>query len=277
MRRYLITACLGVLLTGTVAFTSPQQSATLTLRSGATLSGELVDLGGAGFTFRVNGQDRDIPKGDVQSIDFGGSAIEVPNAAMTLDGGTHLLVLRNGEVVAGEFFDIGGANPIRLTFRTSTGERQYSGSDVRRIYMARVGDAPATAAATAGGQAATTGVGRTVRVLARNPWTQTGITVRQGQVVRFEASGEVQISANTVAIPTGNHQNLFDKQAPMPNVLQGALIGRVVAGRGGATPFGIGNQATITMPSSGQLFLAVNDSQRNDNSGEYSVVIVTGQ
>lgn len=277
MRRYWITACLGVLLAGVVALASPQQAATLTLRSGAQLSGELVDLGGAGFTFRVNGQDRDIPKGDVQSIDFGGGETEVPDAARTLAGGTHLLVLRNGDVVAGEFYDVGGANPIRLTFRTSTGEREYSGSDVRRIYMARVDAASGSGGGTATPAPTTppTGTGRTVRVLARNPWTPTNITVRQGQVLRFEASGEVRITSNDVAAPAGNNRTLYDKQAPIPNVLQGALIARVLAGRGAGTPFAIGNQTSVPMPASGQLYLGVNDGQRNDNGGEFTVVIYT--
>jgi hypothetical protein len=277
MSRHLITASLCMLLAGTVAFTAPQQTATLTLRSGATLSGELVDLGGSGFTFRVNGQDRDIPKGDVQSIDFGGNAIDIPAAARTLEGGMHLLVLRNGDVVSGEFYDVAGANPIRLTFRTTTGERQYSGSDVRRIYMARVGDTTGDVTPGAGVQPPSTGVGRTVRVPARTAWTTTGITVKQGQVIRFEATGEIRINANDVAIPTGNHRSLFDQKAPVPSVLQGALVGRVLLGRGAGSAFGIGNQASIPMPANGVLYLGVNDSQLNDNSGEYTVVIVTPQ
>jgi hypothetical protein len=277
MSRHLITASLCMLLAGTVAFTAPQQTATLTLRSGATLSGELVDLGGSGFTFRVNGQDRDIPKGDVQSIDFGGNAIDIPAAARTLEGGMHLLVLRNGDVVSGEFYDVAGANPIRLTFRTTTGERQYSGSDVRRIYMARVADGTSGGVTPGAGVQPSTGVGRTVRVPARTAWTTTGITVKQGQVIRFEATGEIRINANDVAIPTGNHRSLFDQKAPVPSVLQGALVGRVLLGRGAGSAFGIGNQASIPMPANGVLYLGVNDSQLNDNSGEYTVVIVTPQ
>jgi hypothetical protein len=277
MSRHLITASLCMLLAGTVAFTAPQQTATLTLRSGATLSGELVDLGGSGFTFRVNGQDRDIPKGDVQSIDFGGNAIDIPAAARTLEGGMHLLVLRNGDVVSGEFYDVAGANPIRLTFRTTTGERQYSGSDVRRIYMARVADGTGGGVTPGAGVQPSTGVGRTVRVPARTAWTTTGITVKQGQVIRFEATGEIRINANDVAIPTGNHRSLFDQKAPVPSVLQGALVGRVLLGRGAGSAFGIGNQASIPMPANGVLYLGVNDSQLNDNSGEYTVVIVTPQ
>jgi len=280
MHHRLIVSSLAILLSGTIAFTAaPQQGATLILRSGATLSGDLVDLGGSGFTFRVNGQDREIPKTDVLSIDFGGSVIEVPDSARTLDGGTHLLVLRNGDVVAGEFYDIGGANPIRLTFRTSAGERQFSGSDVRRIYMTRVdasGASTTSAGSTSGAVGATSPLtgGRTVLVSSTTAWTAAGITVRQGQVVRFEATGEIRINANDVAIPTGNHQNQFDSQSPVPTVLQGALVGRVTQGRAAGAPFAIGNSATITMPAAGQLFLGVNDSRPSDNSGQYTVRVV---
>src|SRR4051812_19417803 len=42
-----------------------QENATLTLRSGDKVSGQLVDLGGVGFTVRVNGAERQIPTGEV--------------------------------------------------------------------------------------------------------------------------------------------------------------------------------------------------------------------
>src|SRR3954469_18520105 len=51
-----------------------QENATLTLRSGERISGQLVDMGGSGFAVRVNGQDRNIGTNDVAVIDFSGSA-----------------------------------------------------------------------------------------------------------------------------------------------------------------------------------------------------------
>jgi hypothetical protein len=46
-----------------------QESATLVLRSGERVSGDLVDMGGADFTMNVNGQERRIPLGEVTVID----------------------------------------------------------------------------------------------------------------------------------------------------------------------------------------------------------------
>ncbi len=51
-----------------------QQSATVTLRSGERLSAQLMDLGGVGYTVRVDGQERQIPANEVAAIDFTGGS-----------------------------------------------------------------------------------------------------------------------------------------------------------------------------------------------------------
>ena len=43
-----------------VVSTQAQENATLVLRSGEKVTGQLVDMGGVGFTVRVNGQERQI-------------------------------------------------------------------------------------------------------------------------------------------------------------------------------------------------------------------------
>ena len=48
------------------ATAAAQQSATLTLRSGEQLSGDLMDLSGVGYTVKVNGQERRIAQGTWQ-------------------------------------------------------------------------------------------------------------------------------------------------------------------------------------------------------------------
>src|SRR3954447_22189746 len=61
-----------------------QENATLTLRSGERISGQLVDMGGSGFAVRVNGQDRNVATNDVAVIDFtGGSATDADWAKVT--------------------------------------------------------------------------------------------------------------------------------------------------------------------------------------------------
>jgi hypothetical protein len=247
-----------------------QQSGTIVLKSGSTLSGELVDLGGSEVHFRVNGEDRAIPKGDVASIDFGGGDLTVPQAARDLPPGTHLAILRNGEVVQGEFYDLMGASPVRIVFRTASGERVFNGPDIRRIYMTKAEGGSTSSTASASGSDM-----RTITVSARTAWTNTGIQVRSGDELRFETTGEIVFSPRGhVAKSAGSVDGLHDTRAPIPNALQGALIGRIgPTGRAASQPFGIGNLTSVVMPSDGMLFLGVNDSGLGDNRGEFTVKI----
>ena len=107
-----------------------QENATLTLRSGERITAQLVDLGGAGFTIRVNGTERQIPANDLAVIDFAGGTMSDADWAKMIDG-QQLLWLKNGDTVNGQLYDIGGTSPLRITFRTSTGEREFSSSGNR--------------------------------------------------------------------------------------------------------------------------------------------------
>jgi len=115
---------------------------------------------------------------------------------------------------------------------------------------------------------ATTG-GR-ITVDPRERWVDTGLTVERGDVIRFDTSGTVTLSTdrNDVAGPAGAHSGRRAAQAPLPAQLAGALIGRI-----GTTEFGIGNQASITAPASGRLFLGVNDDHLADNQGQFEVFV----
>ena len=108
-----------------------------------------------------------------------------------------------------------------------------------------------------------------VRVSAREPWVDSGVTVRQGQNVRFQTVGQVQLSENSsdVATSAGRAERAA-LNAPMPSVPAGALVGRI-----GPTgqPFAIGNLSTVVMPGTGRLYLAVNDDELSDNAGGYEV------
>jgi hypothetical protein len=74
-RTWLAAICLTALALG--AAVMAQHSATLVLRSGDRVSGELRDMG-ADFTMRVNGEIRHYPINDVIMIDLvgGGSGAE---------------------------------------------------------------------------------------------------------------------------------------------------------------------------------------------------------
>jgi hypothetical protein len=251
-----------------------QENATLILRSGERISGLLSDHGGVGFTIRVNNEERQIPTNDVAVVDFSGQPMTNADWARVA-AGQHLLWLRNGTTVAGEFYDIGGTRPLSITMKTAEGERVFSSTETSRIVLARTDAAVAaynplalnrpTAAATTGTAAAA------VVVRGNQQWTRTGLTVRQGETLTFSATGEVQLGLDAVdvATPAGAKSGRLAPRSPIPNSLAGALIGRIGNGR----PFGIGDQTSIPAPASGQLFLGINDDNLNDNTGEFRVEI----
>jgi hypothetical protein len=113
-----------------------QQTATLTLRSGGRLTGQLLDLGGDGFTVKVNGTERQIPAADVAVIDFDGGVMTDAEWAQVLDG-HQAIWLRSGEIVNGTLYDVSGSSPLKITVKTASGEREFSSSEISRIVLAR--------------------------------------------------------------------------------------------------------------------------------------------
>lgn len=242
-----------------------QENATLTLRSGERISGQLLDHGGVGFTIKVNNEERRIPTNDVAVVDFTGGSMSAADWARVSEG-QHVIWLRNGDTITGQFYDIGGTTPLRITVKTASGERELSSSEVARIVLAKTNAAANAATATTGSQA-----GAAIVVSGRQPWTSTGITVRRGEVVTFNTTGEVRVGpgADDAANPAGVQGGRTAAGTPIPSSIVGALIGRI----GNGAPFGIGNQTSVPMPASGVLFLGINDNNFDDNSGEFRVEI----
>lgn len=245
-----------------------QENATLTLRNGDKVTGQLVDLGGSGFTVRVNGAERNIATNEVAIIDFAGGTMTDADWAK-VSGGDQVVFLKSGDTVKGQIYDIGGTSPLKITFKTASGDRELSSSEIGRIVLARPSNAVATSGSNANLQAAS---GSGISVNPKQPWTSTGMTVRKGEVLHFNATGEVQLSTdpNDVATAFGAKSGRKATNAQMPSVLAGALIGRI--GTNGQ-PFAIGSGVPVTMPAAGQLFLGINDDGFEDNQGELRVDI----
>ena len=121
------------------------------------------------------------------------------------------------------------------------------------------------------GQATTPASGTGISVSAKQAWTPTGLTVRRGEMLTFNTTGQVQLSTDTndTATPAGSPSGKYAPRSPMPRVLAGALIGRIGSGQ----PFAIGNQTSIQAPAAGQLVLGINDDELADNQGEFRVEI----
>jgi hypothetical protein len=263
-------SALAVAAIAYVGVLQAQENATITLRSGERISGQLLDHGGVGFTIKVNNEDRRIPTNDVAIIDFtGGTMTDADWAKVT--GGQNVVWLRNGQTVTGQFYDIGGTTPLIIKIKTDGGERELPSSEIARIVLARTDSAAAAGAATL--PAATSGSGFVVN--AKQQWTSTGLIVRRGEQLTFNTTGEIMFGPgpDDGATPAGAKSGRMDNAVPLPRTMVGALIGRI----GNGEPFAIGNQTTVGMPASGQLFLGVNDNNLTDNSGEFRVEITRGR
>jgi hypothetical protein len=264
-------SALAIAAMASVGVAQAQENVTLILKSGERLSAQLIDHGGVGFTVKVNNEERRIPTNDVAVIDFTGRNL-TNDDWNKVTGGTNLAVLRSGETVAGQFYDIGGTTPLRITMKTASGERELSSNDVAVIVLARTDAAVAAATGSTAttGSTPSTGDGSVV-VNANQQWTSTGIMVRRGERLTFNTTGEVRLSAagDDVAQPAGATSGRKVAGAPLPNEIVGALIARI----GNGQPFGIGNLNSVVAPATGMLFLGVNDDHLADNTGQFRVEI----
>jgi hypothetical protein len=271
-------AALAAAVVGSSALSAQgSDDVTVMLRSGERISGRLEDLNNGTLFVRVSPSDqRKLPVSQVALIDYVGGAQGLPDTETgPAAGADHVVVMRNSQLVPGRLVDIeGGAgsdkeNERRVyVFRTSAGEeRRIPAEQVGRVYLGQFtgGSTGTAAASTLAMPESASGV----RVPANQRWTSTGIQVVDGQTVIFTVQGEVQLStaADDRASAAGSAKGRRADAAPIPSALAGALIGRI----GNGAPFGIGNQTTVPMPATGELFLGVNDDEVGDNSGGFVV------
>ena len=100
-------------------------------------------------------------------------------------------------------------------------------------------------------------------------WNDTGIDVRAGQTVYFEAAGQVRWGRDRRDGPAGERNSPSNPNRPMGNRNAAALIGKI-----GNDMFFIGDETgPVRLRSSGRLYLGVNDDVLTDNSGNFRVVV----
>jgi hypothetical protein len=118
----------------------------------------------------------------------------------------------------------------------------------------------------------------TLEVPGTSRGTDTGLDVRAGDQITFNASGVVVAGRRIGNVgPEGGRATGFGSivgTKPVPTAGPGALIGyiRTTDGQTSAA-FLIGTQLIFTATADGRLLLAINDDDYSDNSGSFSVKI----
>lgn len=113
---------------------------------------------------------------------------------------------------------------------------------------------------------------REVSVAANVGWSDTGIDLRSGQTVYFEATGRVRWGPDRRDGPAGENNSPRNPNRPIPNRPAAALIGKI--GQESSDYFFIGGEAgPIRVPARGRLFLGINDDYLIDNTGTFRVTV----
>lgn len=227
----------------------------------------IVDLQ---FHLGTGGGDTTFPMNSVAVIDFV-SAGDTPAAeSQALPSDTvGLMVMRNGSTQRGRLHNLIRGDAVQWV--NEAGQRNdYPIRDVSRLYLNS--QAARSAFLTSGVAVGTAGPqvpANAFRVEANQRWLRTGISVRSGDLVSFNATGNIMTGVGG-SIGVAGSPIMARGHLPLPSAQGGALIGRV----GNSAPFLIGSDpGPIQMTSSGRLELGINDDYLADNSGYFLVAV----
>ena len=192
--------------------------------------------------------------------------------ALPVGLGADTLYLRNGQRIEGELVGVRNGQIEFEERRTFGGSRtvRFDRDEVDRIdfdnrrYTNNTGNNSSSLDGRPSGHARA--AGDRVR---RPAWNDSGVDVRAGQTIYFEAQGRVRWGRDRQDGPAGERNSPSNPNRPMGNRNAAALIGKI-----GNDMFFIGDETgPVRMRSSGRLYLGVNDDVLTDNSGNFRVVV----
>jgi hypothetical protein len=284
-RRFTFLVAVPALLS--VALLASFAEVTFVMKNGERVSGTFSYNHTDHYQLIQSGRERSFPSDDIAMIAFVPGDPSPREVSMLPESGNppelerHTLVLRSGDMKRGKIYDFKGD---QLIMDHGPGDRRtYNFGDIARLYISApgarnvfrsgspdVGNVGEPRPGRGRGGAAVPGM-TLVRAAGNQPWSDTRVLVNKGDQVRFQATGEVQISEGNMAGPEGKAGIYQEQIFPVRGLPPGALIGKVGAN---GRPFPIGASTdVIVMPATGTLFLGINDNNFPDNGGGFDVRI----
>ena len=106
------------------------------------------------------------------------------------------------------------------------------------------------------------------------PWLDTGLDVRQGDLIRVSASGTIRMSKYRESGPDGVAREWLDllRIFPLNDANVGALLGRV-GDSDESRPFLIGSGRESKAVTGGRLFLGINEPEKERAEGSFHVKV----
>ncbi len=232
---------------------------TIRLRDGTVIRGQIIAFKDQQFTVLIGAGARGrrsrltLNVEDVESVEFDGALGSSTGAAGIGD-------VVGGNSTGDRNVDTGAndTNPPVTTSRPSSPPAQ-------------TGRTTPTTQPAAGGAPAFFPIRLRVKAdNTNNGWNDTGLMVRRGQRLRITAEGRVSLGGGVFATPTGLPR-VVDNDKLMRNEPTGALI--AVIGDDNDEFIFVGANTEFVARRDGRLFLGVNESNLNDNSGAYDVTV----
>lgn len=236
--RVVCSSCLILMLTAAVF------ADTIRLKDGSIIKGKITSFGGGRFVVQVGTRQLNFSAGEVESIQFDGDSIPAANVKTS-----------------------NSAPPVTTTEKNST--------------VITVGQTPKTTEPPAStppvNPVQNTGSAKpieiSVKVLADNTangWSNSGWVVRKGQRIRITGTGRISLGGGRYATP-GGIASLPDNDKLMARESTGGLI--AVIGDNNNDFIFIGDSREFVATRDGALFLGVNESNLEDNSGVFDVKV----
>lgn len=112
---------------------------------------------------------------------------------------------------------------------------------------------------------------KTVKVSAKSPFTDTGLTVQDGNQLTISVTGTARWDRYSLPSDPSGVATPLGAGSPEP----GSPVGKVIGKIGNGTPFAVGSNYPGPAGGSGELYLGVNDlfGAYGDNSGFYTATI----
>ncbi len=132
---------------------------------------------------------------------------------------------------------------------------------------------------------------KSIRVPATRPFTDTGISLEEGEAVRIDSTGLIEITPwsywgrdgyDWQVGPLGTYDfknSVQHERFPLPAAQRGPAPGYCLSGKIGADgePFFVGERYYDLSPKDGKLYLGINDFDCSDNAGEFIAEVKNGE
>jgi hypothetical protein len=192
-----------------------------------------------------------------------------------LSASADTLMLNNGREMRGKLISV--ANGV-VTFQAENGRRQRV--NLNRVDQINIGDDTFNNEPTDQGYVYNRDRDyqypndrnygeQSFSVYADRVWTDTGMTIRAGEILRFVPTGEVVWGPGRRDGPAGEVNSPYNQSRPIPDRPGASLIGRI-----GNETFYIGEGSTsFRARTGGRLYLGINDDYVQDNQGHFQVTV----